>query len=160
MDVYNQLEHKLPTILTWKSLTLQCCSFLEWGGDRIAECFCSKSWQNIGYASQRLNTWIISISTTLQIGDAPLTLILWMVRWPCCCFFCLYKLPIHRLCVTATKSLVKYRTHNSKNHWHSVGTYFNALSIQYLLPSIIVCIMIWTNSVLFWPIENWPWGKA
>jgi len=89
-----------------------------------------------------------------------LTLILRMSRWRCCCLFFLDKLPIHRLCITATKSLLNYRTYKTTNCWRSFVAHFDGLSIQHLLPSIIVFIMIWTYCLSLLQIETWPCGKA
>jgi len=69
-------------------------------------------------------------------------------------------LPIHRLCITATKSLFNNHTYTTTNHWCSIDAQFNVLSIQYLLSSMIVFIMIWTYWSSFWHAENWPCGKA
>jgi len=73
---------------------------------------------------------------------------------------CLYKFPICQLCITATKSLFNDRTYKTTNRWHSVDIHVNVLSIQHLLPSIIVFIMIWTYWLSFWQIETLPFGKA
>jgi len=69
-------------------------------------------------------------------------------------------LPIHQLCVTAIKSLISYRTYNTQNRWCSVDAHFNVLSIQHLLPSIIVFITIWTYWLSFWTIETGPCSQA
>jgi hypothetical protein len=70
------------------------------------------------------------------------------------------KLPIHWSCVTATKSLNNYRTYNTTNHSRFVDAQWKVLSIQHLLPSIIVFIMISTYWMSFWLIETWPCGKT
>ena len=83
-----------------------------------------------------------------------------MGRWPCCYFFCQYKLPIHPLCIITTKSLVNYHTFRTTNRWRSVDAHFNVLSIQHLLPSIIIFILIWLYWLSFCIIETRPCGKA
>ena len=52
--------------------------------------------------------------------DALLTLIPTIGQWPCCCLFCLWKLPICRFWLMPTKSLFNYHTYNNKNLWCSV----------------------------------------
>jgi len=44
--------------------------------------------------------------------------------------------------------------------WHSIDAHFDVLSIQYLLPSLIVFIMIWTYWLSLSQIETQPCGKA
>jgi len=83
-----------------------------------------------------------------------------MGRWPCCYPFCQYKLPIRMLCITTTKSVVNYHTYKTTNRWCSVDAHFNVLSIQHLLPSIIVFILIWPYWLAFCLIETRPCGKA
>jgi len=46
------------------------------------------------------------------------------------------------------------------NRWRSVDAHFTVLSIQHLLPSTVVCIMIWTYGKSFCQIKTWPCGKA
>jgi hypothetical protein len=89
-----------------------------------------------------------------------LTLILRMGLGSWWCHSCPKMLPIHWLCVTATKSLIKYPTYNTTNRWPSVDAHFDVLSIQHLLPSIVVFITIWPYSLSFWWIETLPCGKA
>jgi len=59
-----------------------------------------------------------------------------------------------------TKSLVNYRTFKTTNRWRSVDAHFNVLSIQHLLPSIIVCVLIRLYRLSFCLIETRPCGKA
>jgi len=70
------------------------------------------------------------------------------------------KAAIHRLCKTATKLLLNYGTYKTTNRWRSVDAHFNVLSIQHLLPVIIVFITIWTSWFLHWQNETRPCGKA
>ena len=83
-----------------------------------------------------------------------------MGRWPCCYFFCQWKLPIHLLCIPTTRSLVNYRTYKTTNRWCSVDACFNVLSIHHLLPSIIVFIRMGLYRLSFGMIETRPCGKA
>jgi len=69
-------------------------------------------------------------------------------------------LPIHWLCITATKSHFNYLTYKTKDHWYFVDAHFNALSIQNLLPPIIVFIIICTYWKPLRQIATWPRGKA
>jgi len=62
-----------------------------------------------------------------------LTLILRMGQWPCCCFFCQYKLPICRLCLTVTKSLCNYHTYKTQNHLRSVDAHSHNGAVTVLL---------------------------
>jgi len=55
---------------------------------------------------------------------------------------------------------VNYRTYKTTNCWRSVDTHFDWLSIQHLLPSIIVFILIWLYRLSFCLSETRPCGKA
>jgi len=85
---------------------------------------------------------------------------LWMEWWPCCYLFCHQKLLIHPLCIKTTKSLVNYRIYKTLNCWRSVDAHVDTLSIQHLLPLIIVFILIWLYQSSFHTIETWPCGNA
>jgi len=102
----------------------------------------------------------MTVLTRPQIIDALLTLILRKWQWSYWCLFCLFKLPICRLCITATRSLFNYRTYKTRDCWPPIDGHCTVWSIQHLLPSIIVCIMIWTYWLSFWQIETLPFGKA
>jgi len=64
--------------------------------------------------------------------DALLTLIPTIGQWPCCCLFCLWKLPICRFWLMPTKSLFNYHTYRTKNHWHSIDAHsqYGAVSMM------------------------------
>jgi len=83
-----------------------------------------------------------------------------MRQWPWCYLFCQLKLRIHPICITTTKSLVNYRTYKTTDCWRSIDTHLKVLSIQHLLPSIYVFILIWLYWLSFCLIEIWPCGKA
>jgi len=70
------------------------------------------------------------------------------------------QLPIHRLCITTTRSQFNYCSYKITNCWRSVDSYFNVLSIQHPLPSIIVFVTIWTYWLSSWQIVTRPYGKA
>ena len=55
---------------------------------------------------------------------------------------------------------MNYRAYKTTNRWHSVDGYFDVFSIQPLLPSIIVCSLIWLYWLSFRVIETRPCGKA
>jgi len=74
--------------------------------------------------------------------------------------FCQYRLPIHPLWITSTKSLVNYRTYRTTNCWLSIEAHFNALSIQHLLLSRIDFIMICLHQLSFCLIKTPPCGEA
>jgi hypothetical protein len=95
-----------------------------------------------------------------EIVDAPLMLIHRIGRWPHGYRFRLYKLQIRPLCITTTKSLERYRTYKTTNRWPSFDAHFYLLSVQHLLSSIIVFIMISLYQLSFCPIGTWPCGKA
>ena len=135
-------------------------SFSEWGGYCVADSFTLKSCQYIGDAQQRQNQCAIPVLTTPPIFDGPLTLILRIGRWPCCCRLCLWKLATHWLCIAVTKSVCNYRTYKTTNRWRAVDAHLDALSNQHLLPFILVFIMCWTSSQSFSQIETWFCGKA
>ena len=102
----------------------------------------------------------MTVVTRPQIVEAQLMLIARMGRCPYCWLCCLYKLPIRRLCITANRSLFNECSYKTTNCWRSVDDHFNQLSIQYLLPSMIVVIMIWTSLLSVWEIKTLPFGKA
>jgi hypothetical protein len=55
---------------------------------------------------------------------------------------------------------VNYRTYKTTNRWRSFDAPFHVLSIQHLLPLIIVFILIWLYRVAFCLIDTQPCGKA
>jgi len=79
---------------------------------------------------------------------------------PCRFLCCLYRLPIHWLCITATKSLSNYHNYKNKDRWYSIDSRFNIFSIHILLPTRIEFIIIWTYRLPFYLIETQPFGKA
>jgi len=129
----DQITVYLTYLHDHKWLSIHWRSFSEWGGDRAAAFFAYKSWQYIGYAKQRPNHCVITILTKPQIIDALLTLILRMGWWPCCFLFCLNRLPIHQLCITATKSLCNYHTYKTTNRWRSVDAHSQNGAVTELL---------------------------
>jgi len=73
---------------------------------------------------------------------------------------CLYRLPIHGVCMTMTKSLVNYLTYQTTNGWRFIDAHFNALWCQSPLPSLTMCLI---NSMYWLPfclIKIRPFGKA
>jgi len=48
-----------------------------------------------------------------------------MEKWQCHILFCVQRLPIGRLCITANKSIANYLTYQTKNHWRSVNAHFH-----------------------------------
>ena len=82
---------------------------------------------------KRYQITITTLLTNRQIVDAPLTIILRLGQWLCCCLFSLLKLPIHRLCIRATKSLLNYRTYRSTNRWHFIDTHSQNGAVTVLL---------------------------
>jgi len=95
-----------------------------------------------------------------KILDTPLRLIMKIGQGAFRILFCLYRLPIHGLDITTTKSLVDYMTYLTKNCWRSVDAHFNVLPCQSPLPSITVWNIIWTYWVPFYRIKTWPFGKV
>jgi hypothetical protein len=64
------------------------------------------------------------------------------------------------LCITTTTSLVNYRTYKTTSLWRSVDAHFNVLTIQHLVPSVLIFILIWLYRLAFSLIETRPCGKA
>jgi len=123
--------------------------------------FCAyHSCQYVGYAWQWSDHCLETVLTRPQILDAPFTLSHRMGWWPCWCLFCVYKLALCWVCITATRSLCSYRTYKIKNCWRSIDAHFTISSIQHLLPWLTVFIMIWTYWWSFCRIETLPFGKA
>jgi len=150
----------LPYMQELKQLTICWRSFSGCGREHVAVVFATKGCQYLINGCLQPIWTRITQGAKLKIADAPLTLILRMRRWPCCCLFCLNELPICWLCITVTKSLFKYHTCKTTNHWRSVDAHSNVLSIQQLLPSLIVLIMIWTYWLSVWQMKTRPCGKA
>ena len=63
---------------------------------------------------QSIGTYLIP-DAKLIIVNALWTLILTMGRQPCCYLFCLYKEPIHPLCITVTISRFNQHTYKTTN---------------------------------------------
>jgi len=144
MDVCNQSEHKSAKMRRYQLLTLSGRSSSGCGREHVGEVFPSNGCECLENGClQPISTWI-SQDVKPKVVDTLLTLILRIRQWPCCCLLCRYKLPIYWLCLTATNALFNYCTYITTNHWRSVDTHFTVLSIQHLLPSTVVFIMIWT----------------
>ena len=159
-DVCNQSEQEFPKMRRQKLLTLGWHSFLRCSREHVAVLLPSKCSQYLIHGClQRIGTEITQ-AAKLNIMDAPVTHILRKRWWLCCCQFCLEMLPIHRLGITVTKSLVNYHTYKTANRWCSIDAHFSVLSIQHLLPLIMVSIIIGIYRKYFWQIETWPGGKA
>jgi len=124
------------------------CSFVLWRLP-ISEKWISATNQNMNYPRCEGKIRWRSVDTNSQNGAVTMLLSLLPI-----------KPAMHQLCITDTKSLFNYCTYKTWNRWHSIDAHFNALSIQHLLPSIIVFIMIRTYRYSFWQIETWPSGKA
>jgi hypothetical protein len=91
------------------------------------------------------------------------TMLMLMLRlgwWPCCVLFWQLKVPICLLCITTTKSLVNSPTYKTTNHWSAVDAHRDGLSIQIMLLSIILFILIWLYWMSFCMIWTRPCGKA
>jgi len=82
----------------------------------------------------------------LKIVDTPLTLMLRMGQWPCCYHFCHSMRPIRPLCITMTKSPVKYRTYKTTNHWRSIDAQAKNGAVTVLLS--LLPIMAASTSVM------------
>jgi len=87
-------------------------------------------------------------------------LIFRMGQWLRCCLICLYRLPIHWLCITATKWWPNYHTYKTKTHWCSINAHCTVFSILNLLPLMNVFIIISTYWLPCWLIETRPFGKS
>jgi len=120
MHKSDQITVELRYLQNHRSLMLHWHSFSEWVCDRVALSFANTCCQYIGYAYEWPNHYVITVLTKPQIIDSRLILILGMGRWLCHCLFCLVKLPMHWLCIRATKSLCNYRTEKTTNRWYSV----------------------------------------
>jgi len=105
-----QVTIQVPYWEDQQSWTLHWHSFSEWGSGPVAVSFGYKSYQYIGYASQRPSHYWIIILKRPRIVYAPLMRILRMRQRPCRCLFYLQRQPIHWLCLTATKSIFNYHT--------------------------------------------------
>jgi len=93
----------------------------------------------------------MAILTSPQIIDAPLTLILRMGWWLCCCLCCLYTMRICRLCITATRSLFNDHPYKTTNHWRCIVAHsqHGAVTIlQSLLPMKAANTSVMHNSDL------------
>ena len=133
MNVCNQSEHILPNMRSWKSLTLHWRSFSECGSEHVTEVLLSKGSQYLIHECLQLIRTRIIQDAKLKIIDAPLALNLRKGRCLCCCLFCLYNLPIHWLCIAATKSLCNYHTYKTTNRWRSVDAHSQNGALTVLL---------------------------
>ena len=94
------------------------------GSDIVNNNIANQGCEYFGYGLLLLHSpWIIQDARP-SIIDALLMLILRMWQRLCCCLFCLYRVPIRWLCLTASKSLPNYLTYKTKNCWCSVDTQF------------------------------------
>jgi len=125
--VNNTVMHRKIRAMPWlrnmqvlKLFTHHWRSFSGCRREHVADVFACKGCQYLinGYP-QPIGTWLTPDSK-LKIVDAPLTLMLWMGRWPCCYYSCRWTRPIGPLRITTTKSLVNYRTYKTTNRWRSV----------------------------------------
>jgi len=150
----------IPNMQDLKLLALCWRSFSECGRERVTAVFVPQGCKHLSNGCLQPIGRLITQDAKLKIIDAPLILILRIGRWPCCCLWCPQKLPIRQLYITATKTLLNYRTYRTTNLWRSLDSHYNVLSIQHLLPSSIIFIMIWTYWLCFWQIVSQPCGKA
>jgi len=129
----DQITVQWPYLRDYKSLTLRWRSFPERGGDRVAISFAYTSCQYVSYEEQRPDHCSMTGLTRPHIVEALLTLILRMGQWLCCCHLHLQKLPIHWLCITATRSLLNDRTYKSTNCWRCFDTHSQNCAVSVLL---------------------------
>jgi len=64
-----------------------------------------------------------------------------MGRWPCCYLFCKKKRHIRPLCITMTRSRVKYHTYKTTNHWHSVDAHAKDGAVTVLLSPFTIKVV-------------------
>jgi len=108
---------------------------------------------------QEIAAWITQ-DAKLRIVDALLMLIFRLGQCLCRCSFCLFRLPIRRLCITATNSLFNCLAFKTKNCWRSFDADINILSRQNLLWWITVCVLIWIYWFSFGLSATQPFGNA
>lgn len=69
-------------------------------------------------------------------------------------------LPILRLCITLSRSLFNYPIYRTTNRLCSIKTQCNVLPFEYLLPSMMVFITMWTYWQSFRLITPLPFHKV
>jgi len=112
------------TLLTWPKIVDALLTLIsEWGSDCVACLFAYKGWQYFAYINLRPNWFVITLRTWPTIVDAPLTLICRMGHWLCPFVFCLWRLPICWLCVSATELICNCPAYITTVHWRSVDTH-------------------------------------
>jgi len=127
----------LPNMQQLKLLSLCWRSFSGFDREHVTVVFPSQGCKyQLNGCVQPIGTEIIQ-DAKLTIVDALLILILRMGRWPCWPFFCLSMLPIYWLHIRATKSLCKYRTYKTTNHWLSIEAQSQIGAVT-LLPSLLL----------------------
>jgi len=129
-------------------------------------CICLSRWliphgemfaPNCQLGDRRCNTKNCSSSVDTHFQNAAESVSL---QWLCHYLFCLYRLPIYWLRIAITKLQFNFSTYNTKYYWRFIDAQYNILSIQHLLSSIIVFIIIWSQWFPFWKIATWSFGKA
>jgi len=147
------MQYQKLTTLCWRT-------FAGCGREHITIVFAWEGSQYLIYIYFQPIATLVTQDGKPKIVDGLLILSFSRGQWPCCCLFCLQRLPIQRLYITATKSHFHYHTFKTNNCWHFIDTHFNVLSLYNLLLLIIEVIMIWTYRWPFCLIKTWPFGKA
>ena len=125
-----------PNMQQLKLLTLRWPSFSGCGREHVGGVYLTKDNQyRINGCLRRFGTYLIQ-DAKLKIVDSTLPLILRMGRWLSCCHFCQWQLPVHQLCITATKSLCNYHTYKTTNCWRSVDAQYQN-GVLTMLPSLL-----------------------
>jgi len=144
-----------PMLHDQTSLTLRWCSFSRWCRKHIAVVFASKASQYIIYIYlQPVAPWITQDAKP-KLVDAPLTLIFTMWQGLYLNPFCLYRLQIRRLCITATKSHFNYLTYRTRNRWRTIDAHYQEIvemaSVAFSPIMAANTVIIHTNyQITFW----------
>ena len=110
---------RVPNMHDRTLFMLRWRSFSGFGSEYIAVVFGSAGCHYLlNGCLQSIGIWITE-NAKLRIVDAPLILIPRLGQWPCGSPICIWKLPIRRLWITATKTLVNYSTYKTTNRWRS-----------------------------------------
>jgi len=160
MDVCNQSPSRLPRFNTKNDWCSVATHFQDRAGSILLLFLTLKPGNTTFMDVCNQSPYKVTQDAKSIISDTALSCSIWMGQWPCCCPFCLWRLPIHRQCITARKFQFNHRAYSTNNRWCSVDIHFIVLFIQNLLPLKIGFRIIWIHWWLFCLIVTWPFGKT
>jgi len=129
MHAGDHINFQIPYLQHQSSLTLSWPLVAEWGIDCVTFSFAYNGCHYVAYAWGRPHQVSITLLSWQKIVDNPLTLIVSIRQWLCRFLFCLSRLPIRWLCITASISPSNFLTAMTRNHWHSIDGHFQHVAV-------------------------------